>query len=57
VNIDEQLARKLVAVGASASQPELSGCLERDLIRSSAAYWSRFGDRDGRFAEAFEVDR
>lgn len=57
VNIDEQLARKVLAAGAFASQPELSGYLERDLITSSAGYWSRFGDRDGRFAEAFEVDR
>jgi LmbE family N-acetylglucosaminyl deacetylase len=53
VNIDRQLERKLLAIRAFASQAEVQGYVERDLVESSAGYWSRFGD--GRYAEAFEV--
>jgi hypothetical protein len=44
-----------MAAAAFASQAEMQGYLERDLIESAASYWSRFGD--GRHAEAFEVVR
>jgi CheY-like chemotaxis protein/LmbE family N-acetylglucosaminyl deacetylase len=53
VNIDDRLERKLLAVGAFASQAEVRGYVERDLIKSTAGYWSRF--MDGRYAEALEV--
>jgi two-component system response regulator HydG len=55
VNIDEQVERKLLAIGAFASQVEVRAYLERDMIAATARYWSRFGD--GRHAEAFEVIR
>jgi two-component system, NtrC family, response regulator HydG len=55
VKIDEQLERKIVAIQAFTSQVEIRAYLERDLIESTARYWSRYGD--GRFAEAFEVVR
>jgi LmbE family N-acetylglucosaminyl deacetylase/CheY-like chemotaxis protein len=53
VNIDRQLERKILAIRAFGSRAEVRGYLERDLVESSAGYWSRFGD--GRYAEAFEV--
>jgi two-component system, NtrC family, response regulator HydG len=55
VTIDDRLERKLLAVGAFASQAEVRGYVERDLIKSTAGYWSRFVD--GRYAEALEVMR
>jgi LmbE family N-acetylglucosaminyl deacetylase/ActR/RegA family two-component response regulator len=55
VGIDRQLDRKLLAIGAFPSQPEARDCLEGNLIKLTASYWSRFGG--GRHAEAFEVIR
>jgi LmbE family N-acetylglucosaminyl deacetylase/AmiR/NasT family two-component response regulator len=55
VAIDEQLERKLMAIDAFTSQVEIRGYLERDLIESTARYWSRYCD--GRYAEPFEVIR
>jgi LmbE family N-acetylglucosaminyl deacetylase/ActR/RegA family two-component response regulator len=55
VPIDDHLERKLAAIDAFASQVEIRGYLEPDLIASTARYWSRFGE--GRYAEAFEVIR
>jgi len=55
VTIDDQLDRKLLAIGAFASQVQIRSYLEPDMISSTARYWSRFGD--GRYAEAFEVMR
>ena len=55
VSIDEQMDRKLRAIGAFGSQTAVRAYLEPDLIESTARYWSRFGE--GRYAEAFEVMR
>jgi LmbE family N-acetylglucosaminyl deacetylase/CheY-like chemotaxis protein len=55
VTIDDQIDRKLLAIQTFASQAEIRGYLDPDLIQSTARYWSRFGD--GRYAEAFEVIR
>jgi two-component system response regulator HydG len=55
VTIDDQIERKLLAIQTFASQAEIQGYLDPDLIQSTARYWSRFGD--GRYAEAFEVMR
>jgi two-component system response regulator HydG len=55
VTIDEQVERKLLAIAAFASQVQARGYLKPDLIRSTARYWSRYGDGD--YAEAFEVMR
>ncbi len=55
VDIDAQLAGKLAAIGAFASQTAIRGYLEPDLIEATARYWSRFAH--GRYAEAFEVVR
>jgi LmbE family N-acetylglucosaminyl deacetylase/ActR/RegA family two-component response regulator len=55
MTIDDQLERKLMAIGAFASQVQIRAYLDPDLIESTARYWSRFGD--GRYAEAFEVIR
>jgi two-component system, NtrC family, response regulator HydG len=55
VTVDEQLDGKLLAIQAFASQVEVRGYLKPDLIRSTARYWSRYGDGD--YAEAFEVIR
>jgi len=55
VAIDSDIDRKLAVIGAFASQTPVRGDLDEDLIRSTARYWSRFGDSG--FAEAFEVIR
>ena len=55
VAIDADIDRKLAAIGAFASQSRIRGYLDEDLIRSTARYWSRFGDSG--YAEAFEVIR
>jgi LmbE family N-acetylglucosaminyl deacetylase/CheY-like chemotaxis protein len=55
VTIDEHLAGKLAAIDAFVSQVEVRAYLDRDLIQSTARYWSRYGD--GRYAEAFELIR
>ena len=55
VAIDADIDRKLAAIGAFASQTPIRGYLDEDLIRSTARYWSRFGDSG--YAEAFEVIR
>ncbi len=55
VTIDDQLERKLVAIGSFASQAQVRDYLKPDLIQSTARYWSRFSD--GLYAEAFEVIR
>jgi two-component system response regulator HydG len=55
VNIDDQLDRKLEAIGAFASQVEIRAYLEPDLIEGTARYWSRYCE--GRYAEPFEVIR
>ena len=55
VAIDDQLDRKLQAIDAFASQVEIRAYLERDLIESTARYWSRYCE--GRYAEPFEVVR
>ena len=55
VAIDSDIDGKLAAVGAFASQTPVRGYLDEDLIRSTARYWSRFGDSG--YAEAFEVIR
>lgn len=55
VAIDTDIDRKLAAIGAFASQIPVRGYLDEDLIRSTARYWSRFGDSG--YAEAFEVIR
>jgi two-component system, NtrC family, response regulator HydG len=56
VNIDGQLARKLEAIDAFASQVEIRAYLEPDLIQGTARYWSRYCG-EGRYAEPFEVVR
>ena len=55
VAIDEKMDRKLRAIDAFASQVEIRAYLERDLIESTARYWSRYCE--GRYAEPFEVVR
>ena len=55
VAIDSDLDRRIVAIGAFAAQTPVRGYLDEDLIRSTARYWSRFGDSS--YAEAFEVIR
>jgi LmbE family N-acetylglucosaminyl deacetylase len=55
VTIDDQIDRKLLVIEAFASQAQIRPYLEPDLIKSTARYWSRFGD--GRYVEAFEVVR
>jgi LmbE family N-acetylglucosaminyl deacetylase/CheY-like chemotaxis protein len=55
VAIDPDIDRKLAAIGAFATQTPVRGYLDEDLIRSTARYWSRFGDSG--YAEAFEVIR
>jgi chemotaxis methyl-accepting protein methylase len=55
VSIDDHVERKLAAIKAFASQTEVRAYLVPDLIRSTARYWSRYGD--GLYAEAFEVIR
>ena len=55
VTIDDEVVRKLMAIRAFASQAEIRAYLAPDLIKSTARYWSRFGD--GLYAEAFEVIR
>ena len=55
VAIDADIDRKLAAIGAFATQTPVRGYLDEDLIRSTARYWSRFGDSG--YAEAFEVIR
>ena len=55
VAIDSDLDRKIAAIGAFAAQAPARGYLDEDLIRSTARYWSRFGDSS--YAEAFEVVR
>jgi two-component system response regulator HydG len=55
VAIDDEVERKLMAIRAFASQVEVRAYLDADMIRSTARYWSRFGD--GQYAEAFEVIR
>jgi two-component system response regulator HydG len=47
--------RKLEAIAAFASQTGIRSYLDEDLIRSTARYWSRYGDSG--YAEAFEVIR
>jgi LmbE family N-acetylglucosaminyl deacetylase/ActR/RegA family two-component response regulator len=53
VAIDSDIDRKLAAIGAYAAQTPARGYLDEDMIRSTARYWSRFGDTG--YAEAFEV--
>ena len=55
VSIDDHVDRKLAAIKAFASQAESRAYLIPDLIKSTARYWSRYGD--GLYAEAFEVIR
>jgi two-component system response regulator HydG len=55
VAIDADVDRKLEAIAAFASQTGIRSYLDEDLIRSTARYWSRFGDSG--YAEAFEVIR
>ena len=55
VAIDADLDRKIVAIGAFAARAPARAYLDEDLIRSTARYWSRFGDSS--YAEAFEVIR
>src|ERR1039457_7118587 len=55
VAIDDEVERKLMAIRAFASQVEVRAYLDADMIRSTARYWSRFGD--GQYAQAFEVIR
>jgi two-component system response regulator HydG len=55
VAIDADLDRKIEAIGAFAARAPARGYLDEDLIRSTARYWSRFGDSS--YAEAFEVIR
>jgi two-component system, NtrC family, response regulator HydG len=55
VSIDDHLEGKIEAIQAFTSQVEIRAYLERDLIESTARYWSRFGG--GRYTEAFEVVR
>jgi two-component system, NtrC family, response regulator HydG len=55
VAIDADLDGKLAAVAAFAARAPAHGYLDADLIRSTARYWSRFGDSG--YAEAFEVIR
>jgi len=55
VAIDSDVDRKLAAIGAFASQTPIHAYLDEDLIRSTARYWSRFGDSG--YAEAFEIIR
>jgi LmbE family N-acetylglucosaminyl deacetylase len=55
VAIDAAVDRKLEAIAAFASQTGIRSYLDEDLIRSTARYWSRYGDSG--YAEAFEVIR
>ncbi|HWG60916.1 MAG TPA: response regulator [Streptosporangiaceae bacterium] len=55
VTIDNEVDRKLTAIKAFQSQAQIRGYLAPDLIKSTARYWSRYGD--GLYAEAFEVIR
>jgi two-component system response regulator HydG len=55
VAIDSDIDRKLAAIGAFTMRTPVRGYLDEDLIRSTARYWSRFGDSG--YAEAFEVIR
>ena len=55
VAVDSDIERKLEAIGAFASETPIRAYLDEDLIRSTARYWSRFGDSG--YAEAFEVIR
>jgi CheY-like chemotaxis protein len=55
VAIDADIEGKLAAVAAFAARTPARGYLDEDLIRSTARYWSRFGDSG--YAEAFEVIR
>jgi LmbE family N-acetylglucosaminyl deacetylase/AmiR/NasT family two-component response regulator len=55
VAIDPGMDRKLAVIGAYAAQAPGRGYLDEDMIRSTARYWSRFGDTG--YAEAFEVIR
>ena len=55
IDIEEQIAGKLAAISAYASQAAVRRYLEPDLIEATARYWSRYGA--SRYAEAFEVVR
>jgi CheY-like chemotaxis protein len=55
VAIDADIDGKLAAIAAFAARSPARGYLDEDLIRSTARYWSRFGDSG--YAEAFEVIR
>lgn len=55
VAIDTDIDGKLAAIAAFAARSPARGYLDEDLIRSTARYWSRFGDSG--YAEAFEVIR
>jgi len=55
VTIDDEVDRKLMAIKAFASQTQVRAYLVPDLIKSTARYWSRYGDGD--YAEPFEVIR
>ena len=55
MTIDGHFGRKLLVVNARTAQQRTGGDPERDLIESTARYWSRFSG--GRYAEAFEVVR
>ncbi len=55
VTIDDEIDGKLTAIKAFTSQTQVRAYLVPDLIRSTARYWSRYGD--GLYAEAFEVIR
>ncbi len=54
MTIDDEIERKLMAISAFA-QTQARAYLVPDLIKSTARYWSRYGD--GLYAEAFEVIR
>ncbi len=55
VDVTATIDRKLEAIQAFHSQWSTRGYLDDDLIRSTARYWSRFGN--GRYAEALEIMR
>jgi two-component system response regulator HydG len=55
VTIDDEVDGKLTAIKAFGSQTQVRAYLVPDLIKSTARYWSRYGD--GLYAEAFEVIR
>ncbi len=55
VAIDADIEGKLAAIAAFAARAPARGYADADLIRSTARYWSRFGDSG--YAEAFEVIR